>query len=317
MPEAPLYWTIRALLRSGGIIPFLGAGASFGARNPSKVPWRTVKDVNEGTWQVSYLPTASELATALASEIEFPEKTIELTTVSQYFTVMRGRTPLSSRLHDIFTFDQEPGALHHYLADAAGSKPLLIVTTNYDDLIERAFDQAGRPYDTVVHMTASANNGEILWKPYGKPAQELLSKDLDVDLAQVSVIYKIHGAIDRQSRARGQYIITEDDYVEFLARMTRNTAIPNIFAEPFQTRPFLFLGYGLTDWNLRVVLNRIEKELRRPGDIVSYAIETRPKPLEKKLWEKRGVIVYDRITLDAFMEKLKNAKPPGTARGAR
>ena len=38
--------------------------------------------------------------------------------------------------------------------------------------------------------------------------------------------------------------------------MTKNKAIPAIFAEPFQTRHFLFLGYGLNDWNLRVVLYR-------------------------------------------------------------
>jgi len=316
MAEQPLYWTIRSLLRSGRIIPFLGAGASFGGRNPSKTPWRTLKNQAEGTWEIGYLPTASELATALASEVEFPSKAVELTTVSQYYMLVRGREPLNDCLHEIFGLKQEPGVLHHYLAESAKSAPLLIVTTNYDDLIERAFDAAGQPYDTVVHVTSSANNGEILWRPHGQPPRELLSKDLDVDLAKVSVIYKIHGAIDRDERTRGQYVITEDDYVDFLARMMRKTAIPNIFADPFQKRPFLFLGYGLSDWNLRVVLNRIEKELRRPGDIVSYAIDTRPKPLEKKFWEKRGVIVYDGMTLESFVEKMEKTKPPGAKRGA-
>src|SRR5262245_57326089 len=132
-------------------------------------------------------------------------------------------------------------------------------------------------------------------------------------MSAVSVIYKMHGSIERSPGAAEQYVITEDDYVDFLTRITKSAAIPNIFAEPFQTRPFLFLGYGLDDWNLRVVLNRIEKELRRPGDITSWAIETRLKPLAKALWQKRNVAVFDGLTLEAFVEQLDGpAKPSST-----
>jgi hypothetical protein len=120
----------------------------------------------------------------------------------------------------------------------------------------------------------------------------------------VTVIYKMHGAMDRRQPRRGQYVITEDDYIDFLARMTKNKAIPAIFAEPFQTRPFLFLGYGLYDWNLRVVLNRIEKDLRRSRDIRSWAIQRNANALEKRFWQERGVEVYEQ-TIDAFVERLQ------------
>lgn len=298
----PPYGAIRKAFQAGKVIPFLGAGASFGSRVPGQTPWQTA--------QQDYLPTAGELASCLADEANFPAgETKELTKVAQYYNAVVGRGLLDERLRDIFSFQQAPAPIHEYLAEAAASAPLLIVTTNYDDLIERAFTAAGRPFDTVVHL-ATAVGGEVVWTPHGGNSKELLSKDLYIDLTTVSVIYKIHGAIDRSPAKKDQYVITEDDYIDFLTRMTKNTAIPNIFADPFQNRPFLFLGYGLYDWNLRVVMNRIDKELRRP-DIKSWAIETLSKPLEKTLWGHRNVTVFDGLTLDAFVQKLRG--PAGVA----
>jgi hypothetical protein len=113
----------------------------------------------------------------------------------------------------------------------------------------------------------------------------------------------MHGAVDRQDPGRDQYVITEDDYIDFLARMTKNKAIPSIFAEPFQTRHFLFLGYGLRDWNLRVVLNRIEKDMRRPSGTTSWAIQNGPSPLEKRFWQEHKVEVYD-VMIEDFVKEL-------------
>ncbi len=69
----------------------------------------------------------------------------------------------------------------------------------------------------------------------------------------------------------------------------------------------MFLGYGLYDWNLRVVLNRIEKDLRPAGigakGIKSWAIQYKPKPLERRFWQERGVEVYD-MTIEEFVQEL-------------
>jgi hypothetical protein len=306
----PPYQRIRNELRAGRVIPFLGAGASFGSRNPSKTAWKPAAGADNDLSTIAYLPTASELADHLATEASFPDgESRELAKVSQYYQAIIGAKSLKDTLRDIFTYSQQPGPLHTYLADVARQAALLIVTTNYDDLIERAFDAVSVPYDIVIHMTDSAG-GDVLWRPHGKAASAILAKDLDLDLNSVTVIYKIHGSIDRSASPSSHYVITEDDYIDFLTRMTKGAAIPNIFADPFQSRPFLFLGYGLYDWNLRVVLNHIHRELRRPSDITSWAIETMPKALEKELWSKRGVAVFDGLTLDDFVEKLRTAGAP-------
>jgi hypothetical protein len=295
IPLAPPYPLILERLRRGRAIPFLGAGASLGGRRP------------EETWAEhgsTCLPTGGELARYLAARSGFPaEEVPDLTKVAQYFDVVGGRMALHEELHGIFDRDFPLTPLHTFLAGLPS--PLLLVTTNYDDLIERALQGAGRAYEVVVHTVTSAAGDRLLWWPAGATEPESVSPNrLDANLEEHFIVYKMHGAIDRANPERDQYVITEDDYVDFLARMTRNKAVPAAFAEPFQVRHFLFLGYGLRDWNLRVVLNRIERDLRRPRGIRSWAIQYRPSPLEQRFWQQRGVELYD-LTIDEFVTALQ------------
>jgi hypothetical protein len=299
MPLSPPYPTIRERLRQGGVIPFLGSAASLSKRNPH-VEWEP-PEAAAAQPRDRWLPSANELARCLARQSSFPRgERVDLAKVAQYYEVVTGRKLLDLKLQEIFDCEQPVPALHTYLATLPG--PLIIVTTNYDDLIERAFVGAGRPFDLVVHTVTEAGE-KLLWWPYGQENPvRVLAKNLLVDLDKTTIIYKMHGTVDRRKAAEklSQFVITEDDYIDFLSRMTNKTAIPAIFAQPFQTRNFLFLGYGLSDWNLRVVLNRIEKELRRKDQFVSWAIQKKPQLIEQKFWERRGVTVYN-LTIEEFL----------------
>lgn len=294
MQLQPPYPLIRDAIAKGRVIPFLGSGASLGGRGV---------DAKWQQGQAAYLPTASELARHLAEKTGFPtDEEPDLTKVAQYYDVVGGRYALNEELHSIFNCDYPLTSLHTYLADVPAQ--LLIVTTNYDDCIERAFSSKGRSFDLVIHTTDTSIGDKLLWWEHGKDEpREISPNKLDIDLGATTVIYKMHGAVDRRGPSRDQYVITEDDYIDFLARMTKNKAIPAIFAEPFQTGHFLFLGYGLRDWNLRVVLNRIEKDLRRPKGIKSWAIQYNPSPLEQRFWQERGVEVFNK-TLDDFVSEI-------------
>ena len=294
----PPYPEIYEQLRAGRVIPFLGAGAPLYAGNPKQTPWFQRQ---QGKEVISFLPTGGELADYLAKRVQLPDtEKSELTKMAQYYEAVMGPNPLRERLREIFSYEQPPTPLHEFLA--ALPAPLLTVTTNYDDVMERAYRERGKPCDVVVHIT---DQEKVLWWPHDQAEPcEVLPDDLLIDLDKVSIVYKIHGAIDRRKNQMGHYVITEDDYVEFLTRMTRRSVIPTIFADPFQNRPFLFLGYGLYDWNLRVILNRIQ-EFRGHPRFRSWAIETLVKPVERKLWDDRGVNVYDGLTLDQFLTELK------------
>jgi SIR2-like domain len=295
----PPYPAIAEALRTGTVIPFVGSGASPSVRG------------SEATWKkgmADCLPTPQDLANHLAMMARFPEQaTRDLTTVAQYYDIVVGRGSLENELHAIFDVECTPCALHRFLARVEA--PALIVTTNYDDLLEQAFDEAETAYDLVVHTTGQKPKLRVR-RAGADEMQEATADKLLLDLENRAVIYKMHGTVARATDVRDEYVITEDDYIDFLGRMIGRQAIPNIFAEPFQTRHFLFLGYGLHDWNLRVVLSRIQREhrirreegLREP--LKWWAIDAKPSPVEQRFWMQRGVEIFQQ-TIDAFVTEME------------
>ena len=64
---------------------------------------------------------------------------------------------------------------------------------------------------------------------------------------------------------------------------------------------FLFLGYPLRDWGLRVFLHRIWG--REKVAYWSWAVEDSIEPVERELWRQRGVDVFD-VPLDEYVAEL-------------
>jgi hypothetical protein len=72
-------------------------------------------------------------------------------------------------------------------------------------------------------------------------------------------------------------------------------------AARLQRSHFLFLGYGMRDWNLRLVLGRIWG-----GDGVSYrswAVQPVAKPLERQFWQARDVDLLE-TPLEEYVQSL-------------
>jgi hypothetical protein len=96
-----------------------------------------------------------------------------------------------------------------------------------------------------------------------------------------------------------------------LARMTGQNAVPAIFMRYFRMRHFLFMGYGLGDWNLRVVLKNLKSLPGATGpddhddeDRISWAIQYNPSVLEQELWRSRKVKIYD-VDINQFAKRLR------------
>lgn len=326
----PPYPEIADLLKSGRIIPFLGAGVNFGAR-PADARW-DAKTSN-------FLPSGAELLQYLADQSNFPKqerKKSDLAKVASYFEETIARWRLRERLEDIFMREYTPSKLHRCLAqiarqshedDDAEGTALLIVTTNYDDLTERAFRDLKRPYDLVIYPTDQKENAaSVLWWAHGKSEPEPRPPNtLGINLKKTNVIYKMHGSLNHMRCGPGSYVITEDDYVEFLSRMSTSAAVPSQFLRHFGDKHFLFLGYGLSDWNWRLILKNMRNQLPEPepGDeggagakpsprqaaaadrkLRSWAIQHRPSYLERMLWQARDVLIYDEDIND-FAERLE------------
>lgn len=305
MAEPP-YGVIWNCLKLGKVVPFLGAGASLVGRASSE-SWNPSRP--------TFLPSGRELSQCLASETSFPSNEPrdreDLAKVSSYYADVNGRRTLRERLRDVLVHDFPHGALHEFLA--AVPTPLVIVTTNYDTLVEQAFLARGKPYDLVIYPADRKDFANaVLWWPHGAPEPlDEAPNDLDIDLSKTTVIYKMHGTIHREVDKWDNFVITEEDYIEFLSRMTANTAVPSLFLQHFRERSFLFLGYGLGDWNLRVILKNLTKSLpakRAGGDdeemLPSWAVQYRPSELECRLWARRNISIFD-LTIDEFVAKMR------------
>lgn len=311
MSQEPPYGVIADALNGSRVVPFLGAGVNLGGQ-PA-----------DGT----RLPSGYELSRRLAKKTSFPAEAEadlgDLLKVASYYVEASGRRNLLRELHTIFNQDYAPCKIHEYLAEIA--RPLLIVTTNYDDLTERAFRAQGRPFDLVVHPTQRSDlAASVLWWKHGErePVPEDPNKlPMNERLKTTTVIYKMHGTVVRPWHRGGEptveddgsgrddsYVITEEDYIDFLHRMTQRVAVPTQFMDYFSSRQFLFLGYGLRDWNLRVVLKNLNSVLnsfdREEDADPSWAIQGNPSILEKKLWERRRVDIYDQ-DINEFVDKLR------------
>jgi hypothetical protein len=301
------YRLVANEILAGRVVPFLGAGANLCGR-PEEVAWRP--------GQFDWLPSGAELSRYLAEMFNYSGKNEDdLVRVSQYVTLTVGAFPLYVELRRLFDGDYPPTALHRFLGELPSvlrehrpeAPPYqLIVTTNYDDVLERAFRQAGEPFDLVTYDAEGQYRGKFTHRPHEGPPRTILEPNTYYDLVteQLSVVLKIHGAVDRDDESRDSYVITEDHYIDYLARTDVSKLFPVTLVRTLRRSHCLFLGYSLRDWNLRVILNRIwgDDTLRSK----SWAIQRNPDRLDKELWNRRDVMILD-VPLEEYVEGLREA----------
>lgn len=315
--EAHLDNVVKALVGSRDVVPFLGAGVNVFER-PADVAWQL--DTRE------FLPSATELAEHLKKKFHWPreEQTSELLRVSQYIAARNGTGPLYEELHKVFDNNYPLSSLHSLLArlpalieEITGARRYqLILTTNYDDALERAFVEAGEEFDVVSYLADhERNRGKFLHRPFGEDPKPIrfAQKYMDVTRETRTVILKLHGAIDRElpPKAKDSFVITEDHYVDYLTVTEPRKFLPRKLAQELTDSHILFLGYGMADWNLRVLLHRMWGG--RTLKYTSWSIQEKASPLDQAFWEKRNLDVLEMDLCDyvpLLRERIEAELPP-------
>jgi hypothetical protein len=436
-------------LQRGELIPFLGAGINLFGRDE-------LEEFSPNTC----LPSGRELAGYLARIFTYtqPDKK-DLLRVSQYAATMLGPNPLYNRLGELFDADYPINDLHRFIAQLPARLKekeekqrnafQLIVTTNYDDVLEQAFREANEPFDVVTYGAKPPHAGKFRHIPHGalpregaallrpgelkdvkgfaiklrdgadecsrflkgkfSPSLVRLLETLDSaapvanqlhtnlvdelngllqtplfqepflagvqlagdslklretfngnaapqplpsDLVRLNrllleekypqeitrslrsyitiedpnsykglpfeqlrptrtVILKIHGTVDRAAdRANlppeliaDSFVITEDDYINYLSHTDISRLVPVQLKSKLTNSGFLFLGYGLRDWNLRVIMHRLWGE--QGYGYASWAIQKHAEDLDVELWSKRNVRIIE-MRLEDYVAELDN-----------
>src|SRR5271166_3898931 len=156
--KQPPFQDIADQLMAGVIIPFLGAGAS------------AYDDA---------IPDDQRPKTAFALAEEIAERagiahihcencnhdSVDLAQLASYYkNCVSRRTMLDTLLkRELCKKSLQPTRLHRLLAKIAAKKPMLVITTNYDNLIERAFDEYNDANDHAIKYDVVATSADILY----------------------------------------------------------------------------------------------------------------------------------------------------------
>ena len=272
-------------------------GTPVAAAGPAADHLSTVVDALLGGRVVPVLGVdADGLAAQLAERFRYPHgEAVEVPRVSQYAAAMRGYGPLHDELHALAAAEGEPSDVHRFFASLPpllrerGAPHQLLVTTAYGDALERAFAEAGEEVDVVSYIASGRNRGRFLHVAPDGAAHVIEVPNTyaaELSLDRRTVILKVRGHAD-PAREWESFVVTEDDYIEYLGRADVASGAPVGLAATLRHSHFLFLGYTMRDWNLRVVLGRMWGE--SPLSYRSWAAHPAPGPAEREFWRQVDV----------------------------
>jgi hypothetical protein len=303
------------IVEGGNLVPVLGSRLAGGRDS-----------LSEGSGS---LPSAEELAAKLAKRFGLNSARPDLAEVAQYVYVTNGESDLYRALKEILKAARKPGPVHTFLAGLPGTleklglekQYQLIVSTSFDDTLERAFNHEREPYDLAVFMAEEGKFFHFPWEGDSPVEIDVPNKYLGFPIEEDSklrrtVIVKIHGAVDNVIGAyswEGNYVITQDQYIDYLSRSPIESLVPVQILDQLRQSHCLFLGYTVRDWNLRVFLKRIWKGGRFRAR--SWAVEPDPDVIEWDFWKQLNVDLYT-ADLANYVGELQGRLPrraPGRA----
>jgi DNA-binding SARP family transcriptional activator len=252
------------------------------------------------------------LAARLAEAFDCPEEHRgDLTRVSQYVAVTQGVGPLYDQLHELFAEGDEPGPVERFLATlpeqarAHGAEHQLLVTTAYGSALERAFEDRDEEVDVVSFVALGPNRGKFLHQaPNGSETVVAVPNAYaELSLAERPVILKVHGGVDpHPDRNRESFVVSEDDYIGYLAQSDLASVVPVTLAAKLRRSHLLFISYPVVEWSLRVFLHRVFGD--EPISYRSWAVLPGAHPIQHEFWRRRGVDLYD-VPLEDFVADME------------
>ncbi len=188
------------------LVVFVGAGVSFNSGIP--------------LWEEAVEKIKVNLESEFDSEKDYLK-------IPQFYYNSRGFKEYNELMKDIFSYvDKEPNNLHRKIFEL---KPSHIITTNYDDFLERVADE----------------NGEFL---------ELVERDTDIPYAKNDrLLIKMHGGFKHDN-----YVLREDDYLNY----SNNFKLTETLIKSFVARyTVLFVGYSFNDPDTKQIINWVKNSL--------------------------------------------------------
>ena len=214
------------------------------------------------------LPSFRQLVNHMGVELGFDADIFQTfgdyQSLAEYYVLDRRIGPLRSWMDRSWhpeSIDIRSSEVHRVIVELRFP---IIYTTNYDRWLERAHEAHGR----TVHRVASV--GDLVKAKAGAETE----------------IIKFHGDFDDDA----SIVLTESSYFQ---RMSFETPLDIRLRSDSLARPIIFIGYSLSDPNIRYLLYRLQQlwalspsPETRPK---SYILMTRPNPVQETVLGLRGI----------------------------
>lgn len=168
-------------------------------------------------------PSWGELMIALKNDLNTQET--DFLKIAQLYYLEFGEYKLYQKLREFVPLHAEPSDLHLQVFQLL--KPKYVITTNWDNLLEKTVSNNGLFYDVI------------------KTEADLIKSNLPKKLI------KVHGSFDTHN-----IVFKEDDYLNY---SINNPIFDNFLKHILSTTTVLFLGYSYSDSNLKQIIKWIEK----------------------------------------------------------
>ena len=255
---------VAARVAAGKCILFLGAGVH------APPPESSSSSYPEAERPLMGGSLAEELARECRFQEKFPrESPRNLQRVSFCYELQAGksRADLVMAVDEKVNSSKRPSPVLRALADLDFP---LVITTNYDQLFERALAGVGKSPQVVVY---SKNGDDPTPDPMRWSAQEPL-------------FFKIHGDIRRPE----SIVITDEDYIHFILRMSDKDPyhpVPDTFRYYFKRWPILFVGYSLLDYNFRLLFKTLRWKIDPANIPTTFSVDPAPDALIVQVYSAR------------------------------
>jgi len=193
-----------------------------------------------------------------------------------YYSIDKNKSEYYKVIREELDSDIDPNIIHDLMLVL---KPASIITTNLDNLMEKAVSKQGLFYDVVA-------------------------RDADISHMKGSkFILKVHGDLECEN-----VVLKEEDYLNY----SDNFRLIEMFLKSiFSTNVVVFIGYSLGDYNIKLTLNWVRNlqgdNFRRPYFI--YVDNKELSDLDMMYYESKGLnIINYRSFIDQKDEWLERYK---------
>jgi SIR2-like domain len=248
------------------------------------------------------LPSWDKLIEHMATELGIGRELVgyrdSYQTLAEYYRIKHGSLgALRSWMDRNWSVSRErveTSQLHRLIVDLDFP---IIYTTNYDRNLETAFEIHGREFVKVAN-----------------------ARDVAKIRPEITQIVKYHGDFDDDA----SLVLTETDYFD---RLTFDSPLDVKFRADALGRTILFIGYSLSDMNIRLLLHRLWQTWNRSGyqedRPPSFVFMTDRDPIEEAVLARWGITALSEENDDpeealcVFLRRLSESVPQRTRADAK